>query len=118
MTLAICAIVRDEAPYIAEWVAFHRLIGISRFFIYDDRSEDETLSILSRMNRGDVLTIRPNGDITACQEERPKLVFANLRDEGLDEAKTREILRSIKARECQPCGCCTWAFTHGARCLT
>ncbi len=67
---------------------------------------------------GDVLTIRPNGDITACQEPRPALVFGNLDDDHLDEAKAVAILESIKRRECQPCGCCTSAFTHGARCLT
>jgi hypothetical protein len=53
-TLAACAIVRDEARNIAEWIAFHRLVGMSRFFIYDDRSVDDSMAIAERMNRGDI----------------------------------------------------------------
>jgi hypothetical protein len=37
---AICAIYRDEAPYLREWVAFHRLVGVDRFFLYNNRSVD------------------------------------------------------------------------------
>jgi len=38
--LSICAIYQDEAPYLREWVAFHRLIGVERFFLYDHESTD------------------------------------------------------------------------------
>lgn len=53
--LAICVIVRDEARHIAEWLEFHRLVGVTRFFVYDDRSEDDTLDIVRRHDRGDVV---------------------------------------------------------------
>ena len=56
--LAICVIVRDEAPYLAEWIEFHRLVGVERFFLYDDRSEDDTLAIVQRHSRGDI-TVHP-----------------------------------------------------------
>src|SRR5947209_4668609 len=39
-SLAICAIFKDEAPYLAEWVTFHRLMGVDRFYLYDNRSTD------------------------------------------------------------------------------
>lgn len=39
--LAVCAIFRDEARYLAEWVAFHRIQGVERFYLYDNLSEDE-----------------------------------------------------------------------------
>lgn len=32
--LSICAIVRNEAPYIAEWIEFHKLQGVEHFYIY------------------------------------------------------------------------------------
>jgi hypothetical protein len=38
--LAICAIYRDEAPYLREWIEFHRLVGVERFFLYNNKSED------------------------------------------------------------------------------
>ena len=39
--LSICAIYRGEGPYLREWVAFHRVVGVERFYLYDNRSEDE-----------------------------------------------------------------------------
>ena len=39
--LSICAVYRDEASYLAEWVEFHRLVGVERFFLYDNNSADE-----------------------------------------------------------------------------
>ncbi len=39
--LAVCAIFRDEARYLAEWVAFHRIQGVERFYLYDNLSSDE-----------------------------------------------------------------------------
>jgi len=45
---AICAVFRDEAPYLAEWVEFHRLVGVEHFFLYDDRSRDASREVLAR----------------------------------------------------------------------
>lgn len=39
--LAVCAIFRDEARYLAEWVTFHRIQGVERFYLYDNLSEDD-----------------------------------------------------------------------------
>jgi hypothetical protein len=44
--LAVCAIYRWEAEYLREWVAFHRLQGAERFFLYDNGSEDGHLEAL------------------------------------------------------------------------
>jgi hypothetical protein len=35
--VAICCIVRDE-EYLTEWIAYHALIGITKFYIYDNES--------------------------------------------------------------------------------
>jgi len=44
--LAICAMVRNEGPYLREWVTFHRGQGFSEFLLFDDRSSDGTKGIL------------------------------------------------------------------------
>jgi hypothetical protein len=44
--VAIAAIVRNEAHYIREWLEFHLLVGISRFYIYDNGSDDDLMSVL------------------------------------------------------------------------
>jgi hypothetical protein len=56
-TLAACLIARNEARYIGEWIEFHRLVGVGRFFIYDDESTDATLAEVSKHDRGDVTII-------------------------------------------------------------
>lgn len=38
--LAIVAIAKNEAPYIREWIEFHKLVGVTRFYIYDNESTD------------------------------------------------------------------------------
>jgi hypothetical protein len=38
--LSACAIYRDEGPYLREWVEFHRIVGVERFFLYNNDSTD------------------------------------------------------------------------------
>ena len=45
--LAICAIVKNEAPYIKEWIEYHKMIGVQKFYIYDNESTDNLLSVLA-----------------------------------------------------------------------
>ena len=45
--LSIGAIFRDEAPYLKEWIEFHRLVGVEHFYLYNNSSVDGYLSILS-----------------------------------------------------------------------
>ena len=47
--LAVVAIVKDEALYLREWAAFHRLVGVEHFFIYDNGSTDDTVRMLGDM---------------------------------------------------------------------
>jgi hypothetical protein len=44
--LSICAIYRDEGPYLREWLEFHRLVGVERFYLYDNNSTDDHAEVL------------------------------------------------------------------------
>ncbi|MEX0595295.1 MAG: glycosyltransferase family 92 protein, partial [Candidatus Paceibacterota bacterium] len=44
--LAICAIFRNDAPYLKEWIEFHRLVGVEHFFLYNHMSEDNYKEVL------------------------------------------------------------------------
>lgn len=44
--VSIAAIVRNEAPYIAEWIEYHGLVGIEHFYIYDNGSTDDLAEVL------------------------------------------------------------------------
>ena len=46
INLAITAIAKNEASYIREWIEFHRLVGVEKFFIYDNESTDNLKEIL------------------------------------------------------------------------
>jgi hypothetical protein len=45
--LSICAVYRDEGPYLREWIEFHRLVGVERFYLYDNRSSDDHRAVLA-----------------------------------------------------------------------
>jgi Glycosyltransferase family 92 len=56
--LSVCAIFRDEAPYLAEWVEFHRLVGAEHFYLYDNRSTDESRDVLAPYVEHGLATVR------------------------------------------------------------
>ncbi|MBF0122417.1 MAG: glycosyltransferase family 92 protein, partial [Candidatus Omnitrophica bacterium] len=45
--LSVCAIIKDEAQYIKEWIEFHRIVGVEKFFIYDNGSSDDLKDVLA-----------------------------------------------------------------------
>lgn len=45
--LAICAIFRDEARYLEEWLHFHLAVGVEHFFLYDNHSSDGPETVLA-----------------------------------------------------------------------
>jgi hypothetical protein len=55
--LSICAIFKDEAPYLPEWIEFHRLVGVERFFLYDNGSGDAGREILGPWVRKGVVSV-------------------------------------------------------------
>jgi hypothetical protein len=45
--LSVCAIYRNEAENLREWMEFHRLVGVERFFLYDNGSTDDHREVLA-----------------------------------------------------------------------
>ena len=54
--LALGAIVKNEAPYLIDWLAWHQALGFTDFIIADNDSTDGTSEILRALNRAGVLT--------------------------------------------------------------
>lgn len=44
--MAIVSIAKNEGAYVKEWIEYHRLVGIDKFYFYDNESEDDTLRML------------------------------------------------------------------------
>jgi len=74
--VAICALVRNEASYVEEWVNFHRKQGVGEFIIYDNFSRDSTKAEFSRCG------IDPADWALNCKsfDEEQRLVYRNARD--------------------------------------
>lgn len=58
----IVGCMKNEAPYIVEWVAYHRAIGVDNFLIYTNDCTDGTDRILDRLQDMGVLQHRNNND--------------------------------------------------------
>jgi len=58
-TIAICAAFHDAAPRILEWIAFHRLVGVDRFVLYDMGSTDGTADLIARSRFAHQATVIP-----------------------------------------------------------
>ncbi len=63
ITLAVCAIFRDEARYLAEWVTFHRVQGVERFYLYDNLSTDDWRSELGPEIAAGIVEVRHWPDV-------------------------------------------------------
>lgn len=45
--LGVCAIFREEAPFLDEWIGFHAGIGATRFYLYNNFSTDNYRAVLA-----------------------------------------------------------------------
>jgi len=45
--VSICAIFKNEAQYLKEWIEFNHLVGVDHFYLYNNNSEDDYQSVLA-----------------------------------------------------------------------
>ncbi len=57
--LCVASIFRNEAPYLAEWLEFHLLVGIEHFYLYDNGSTDNPDAILDPYVEQGLVTVIP-----------------------------------------------------------
>ncbi|WP_158742211.1 glycosyltransferase family 2 protein [Acidisphaera sp. L21] len=58
--ICIVATARNEAPYLLEWIAYHREIGVEAFFIYTNDNNDGSDEMLSILAGDGVITLIHN----------------------------------------------------------
>lgn len=44
--ISICAIFKNEAPFLKEWIEYHLLVGVDHFYLYNNNSNDNYLEVL------------------------------------------------------------------------
>ncbi len=57
--LAIGAIFKNEEPYILEWIAYHRTLGVEEFYIADNNSDDGTTNLLAALHSAGIIRYFP-----------------------------------------------------------
>lgn len=44
--LAMCAIAKNEGRYLQEWIEYHSMLGVEKFYLYDNESTDNTQAVV------------------------------------------------------------------------
>ena len=51
--LCACTMVYDAARFLREWVVYHQWMGVQRFFLYDNNSDDDTPDVVDNLALGE-----------------------------------------------------------------
>lgn len=93
MKIAITCMFRDEARYLKEWIEFHLLVGVDKFYLSNNLSEDNYLEVLEPyISRGivtlnqvtDNRALTEGGMIMHVQNEAFTWAVLKAREDGID----------------------------------
>ncbi|WP_024470453.1 glycosyltransferase family 92 protein, partial [Treponema pedis] len=56
-SVSICAIFKNEALYLREWIEFHKIVGIKHFYLYNNNSEDNYIDVLDPYIKSGIVTL-------------------------------------------------------------
>lgn len=57
--VSVCAIFKNEALYLKEWIEYHKIIGIQHFYLYNNNSEDNYEEVLKPYIEKGLVTLIP-----------------------------------------------------------
>lgn len=67
--VSVCAIFKNEGPYLREWIEYYRLLGVKHFYLYNNLSTDNTQQVLEPyVNEGIVELFEVPFDSTLSQD--------------------------------------------------
>jgi SAM-dependent methyltransferase len=67
--LSACLAFKNEASYLREWIEFHRLVGVERFFLYNHASLDGHREALAPYLEDGLVTLEDWPDVPAAQTD-------------------------------------------------
>ena len=83
----VVSCMKNEGPFILEWIAYHQLIGVTDFLIYTNDCEDSTVALLDRLQAlGHVA--RYDNPYDAATNERPQHAALKAASKGPEYAET------------------------------
>ena len=66
---------RDEAPYLKEWVEYHRMLGVEHFYLYNNESADNYLEVLEPYVKANIVEILDWPDVFDIAFMRQRAAF-------------------------------------------
>ncbi|MGB7318259.1 MAG: glycosyltransferase family 2 protein [Planktotalea sp.] len=83
---ALVACMRNEGPFIVEWVAYHRVIGFDRIVICSNDCTDGSDALLDALDRANVITHLPHDipDGDTPQDSGIRTAFATLEQSDIE----------------------------------
>lgn len=60
MKITIVTCMKNEGPFIVEWIAYNRMIGVTDFLVYTNDCTDGTDELLDQLQHAGILTRLPN----------------------------------------------------------
>jgi len=69
-SVTLCAIMKDERPYIVEWAAYHRMLGFDHIVVYTNDCSDGSEQLLNMLSATGLLEHRswPSAEHTSPQQ--------------------------------------------------
>lgn len=55
--LSVCALFKNEAMYLKEWLEYHQMVGVEHFYLYDNGSRDRPREVLAPYIRKGLVTL-------------------------------------------------------------
>lgn len=55
--ISLCLIFKNEAPFLKEWIDYHRTIGIDHFYLYNNNSTDNYVDVLDGYVKEGIVTL-------------------------------------------------------------
>lgn len=71
MKLVVAAIIKNEMDALLEWIAYHRVVGVSGFIIADNGSNDGSRAFLKGLERLGIATVLDFPDIEGQKPQLP-----------------------------------------------
>ena len=72
--VSVCAIFKNEAPYLKEWIEFNRIVGVEHFYLYNNNSEDNYEEIIAPYIKKGLVTLvqwpKSQAQMECCRYQR------------------------------------------------
>ena len=72
-SLVVITLFKNNAPYLAEWLEFHHMLGVQRFVLYNHDSSDHYLDVLAPYLASGTVELRHASSLfpTVCRVSSP-----------------------------------------------